>query len=158
MERDHFYKVDVKWTGNKGSGTSNYSAYDRDFVISAEGKQDIVCSSDPAFMGKKELYNPEELLVSSVSSCHMLWFLHLCANHGIVVESYQDQPVGIMSEDSDGGGRFTRIELNPLITVKEMVEESTMDRLQNQAHEFCFVAASLTCEIAISVTVKRSDE
>lgn len=87
----------------------------------------------------------------------MLWFLHLCANHGIIVVSYEDQPVGIMTEDSNGGGRFRRVELNPVITVKGEVDETTMDRLQNQAHDYCFVAASLSCEVAISVTLNNED-
>src|SRR5688572_29026869 len=109
--KQHQYKTTVTWTGNKGSGTSDYRAYERGHTISADGKTDILCSSDPAFRGDKTKYNPEDILVGSLSGCHMLWYLHLCAENGVVVTNYTDHATGIMAENSDGSGQFTEVTL-----------------------------------------------
>jgi organic hydroperoxide reductase OsmC/OhrA len=113
MRKEHTYKLTVRWTGNTGSGTLNYKSYERSHVISAENKPEIFASSDPVFRGDKTKYNPEELLVASLSGCHMLWFLHLCAEAGIVVTGYSDNPTGIMTETENGGGKFKEVVLRP---------------------------------------------
>ena len=116
--RRHRYEVAVAWTGNDGSGTSGYRAYRRDHEIAAPGKPSIAGSSDPAFRGDPARWNPEDLLVASLSSCHMLWYLHLCAVAGIVVTAYRDDAEGVMEEGADGGGRFTQVTLRPAVTVQ----------------------------------------
>src|SRR5687767_7185721 len=114
MEHEHLYNLTVTWTGNRGTGTSDYRAYSRDHEIHCEGKAvRLPGSSDAAFRGDPARYSPEELLVASLSSCHMLWFLHLCADAGIVVTGYRDSATGTMSEHSDGSGEFTRVTLRP---------------------------------------------
>ena len=113
MGKDHFYSINLKWTGNKGEGTTGYRTYERSHVISAGYKPDIPGSSDPAFRGDKTRYSPEDLLVASLSSCHMLWYLHLCADNGVVVVNYEDHANGIMTEDPNAGGRFKEVVLNP---------------------------------------------
>jgi organic hydroperoxide reductase OsmC/OhrA len=70
--KQHTYKVQVKWTGNAGKGTKTYKDYRRDHIIASEGKPQIQGSSDPSFRGDAARYNPEELLVASLSTCHML--------------------------------------------------------------------------------------
>src|SRR5499426_564348 len=104
--KEHHYSVVVTWTGNQGSGTSGYRDYRRDHDISAAGKPIIPASSDPIFRGDASRYNPEDLLVASLSGCHMLWYLHLCADAGIRVTEYRDDATGTMVETADGGGRF----------------------------------------------------
>ena len=74
----HTYQTQVDWTGNTGEGTKTYQGYGRDHTITSDGKARIQGSSDPAFRGDATRYNPEELLVASLSACHMLWYLHLC--------------------------------------------------------------------------------
>ena len=111
--KNHHYTTSVNWTGNKGNGTQSYTAYTRNYSISVEGKPDIEGSSDPAFRGEKSRYNPEELLLASISSCHMLWYLHLCSANGIIVTSYSDTAKGVMTETADGGGRFTEVTFIP---------------------------------------------
>src|SRR6266852_4918362 len=114
MKREHHYQLALAWTGNRGTGTSHYRAYARDHELSAGGKSvPIPGSSDPAFLGDPSRYNPEELLVASLSACHMLWVLHLCATAGISVTAYEDKPEGTMLEHTDGGGEFTRVVLRP---------------------------------------------
>ena len=104
--RDHAYTVMVTWTGNTGAGTAAYRSYARAHDIQVHGKPALKGSSDPAFLGDKSCYNPEEMLVGSLSACHMLWYLHLCSAEGIVVEAYQDIAEGVMAGDAEGGGRF----------------------------------------------------
>src|SRR3954471_12176010 len=117
MSRTHEYTAEVRWTGNRGTGTSGYRDYDRAHDVGADGKPAIAGSSDPAFRGDRDRYNPEELLVASLSQCHMLWFLHLATEAGIVVTDYRDRAVGTMVEDADGGGRFAEVTLRPAVTV-----------------------------------------
>ncbi|BDA85823.1 hypothetical protein Sa4125_33650 [Aureimonas sp. SA4125] len=90
----HRYASHVRWTGNRGSGTSSYTAYGRAHEIAAAGKPVIPGSSDPAFRGDPDRWNPEELLLASLSACHQLWYLHLCARDGIVVTAYEDKAEG----------------------------------------------------------------
>jgi organic hydroperoxide reductase OsmC/OhrA len=143
MEKQHSYKATIKWTGNKGTGTDSYSSYERSHEIIIENKMDILGSSDPAFRGDKTKHNPEELLLSSLSSCHMLWYLHLCAEEGIVVTDYIDTVTGTMVETSDGGGKFTEVTLNPsvIVTDEQMVVKA--NALHKKANELCFIANSV---------------
>jgi organic hydroperoxide reductase OsmC/OhrA len=141
MQREHRYSVDVVWTGNTGEGTSDYRSYTRDYEIRIAGKPVILGSSDPKFRGDPARYNPEELLVSALSSCHMLWYLHLCADAGIVVLSYEDQAEGTMEETIGGTGRFSRVLLRPHVRVKASVEEA--ETLHRRANDLCYIANSV---------------
>ena len=143
MNKEHSYSILLRWTGNTGTGTSGYTAYERSHSISAEGKPEILGSSDPAFRGDKTRYNPEELLVASLSSCHMLWFLHLCADSGIIITAYQDRPRGIMEETSNGGGRFKEVTLYPVVTIADAAQLGKLEALHERAHALCFIANSV---------------
>ena len=140
---DHTYSVNVTWTGNLGTGTSAYRAYERSHEIGAEGKPPIPGSSDPAFRGDRTRYNPEEMLVASLSTCHMLWYLHLCAVEGIIVSAYQDVAEGVMVEQADGGGRFSEVVLQPEITVAANTDLSRARALHGEAQAKCFIANSV---------------
>ncbi len=149
MERKHLYKVTTQWTGNKGTGTATYAGYGREHSINSENKQEIFCSSDPIFRGDKTKYNPEELFVASISSCHMLWYLHLCADNGIVVLDYKDNPIGNLREESDGSGHFTDVTLYPVVTVKDKSMIDKANELHIKAHELCYIANSCNFKIDI---------
>ncbi len=135
--------MQVAWTGNRGSGTSSYRAYDRAHEICAPGKAPLLCSSDPTFLGDRSRYNPEELLVASLSACHMLWYLHLAADNGIVVVDYRDDATGTMVETRDGGGKFTEVTLHPVVTVAGDADEGLVAHLHDRAHELCYIASSV---------------
>ena len=137
----------MTWTGNKGEGTTNYRGYDRDHILQVKGKADIAASSDPSFRGSPDRYNPEELLVCSVSSCHMLWYLHLCSVNQIVVTEYRDEAKGTMIENADGSGFFKEIELNPLVTVTGETMIARATELHEEAHRLCFIANSVNFPI-----------
>ena len=93
--KTHNYQTTITWTGNLGQGTTNYKDYKRNHTITNPNKsQTILASADPTFLGDDTRYNPEELLLSSISSCHMLWYLHLCATNNIIVTDYTDHAKG----------------------------------------------------------------
>lgn len=147
MTGQHSYKATIRWTGNKGSGTDNYRNYERSYRIIIESKSDILGSSDPAFRGDKTKHNPEDLFVSSLSSCHMLWYLHLCSEAGVIVTDYEDNATGIMLETSNGGGRFSEVTLNPIVTVTEESMISKANELHKKANELCFIANSVNFRV-----------
>ncbi|HTJ15028.1 MAG TPA: OsmC family protein [Dinghuibacter sp.] len=143
MSKIHQYKVDLLWTGNRGRGTEAYNAYERSYTQHVAGKPDLQGSSDPAFRGDPSRYNPEELLVASLSSCHMLWFLHLCSEAGVSVVDYVDHAKGLMEEAKEGSGRFTEVVLHPTVTVATRSMVAKVDGLHDAAHAKCFIAASV---------------
>ena len=158
MEKSHEYQTSLVWTGNKGSGTMDYRSYDRSYVISVDQKADIQGSSDSAFMGDKEKHNPEDLLLSAISSCHMLWYLHLCSENGIVVLDYTDKALGTMTENADGSGHFSEVKLHPQVTISRDGDVEKANALHEQANKMCFIANS--CNFPIThqpnCTVERS--
>ncbi len=158
MSKQHHYKLAVKWTGNKGTGTSNYTAYERSHSIEVDNKIEILGSVDPAFRGDKTKHNPEELLVAAVSSCHMLWYLHLCAEAGVIVIGYIDNATGIMIETENGSGKFTAITLHPIVTISNgaMTEKATA--LHHKANELCYIANSLNFPVYHQPTCKVANE
>lgn len=143
MKSSHHYELKLDWTGNKGTGTSSYRSYDRSYVITIENKKVIEGSSDPAFRGDPTKHNPEELLLAALSSCHMLSYLHLCADAGVVVTNYEDQASGTMMETPDGGGQFTEVYLNPVVTVMDASMIEKAHSLHERAGKLCFIASSM---------------
>ena len=141
--RDHAYVVTITWKGNRGTGTSGYRAYARAHEVTAPGKPSLLLSSDPAFQGDRLRYNPEELLVASLSSCHMLWYLHLCSAEGIVVQAYEDIAEGVMTERPEGGGAFVEVVLAPEITLSPGANLDRARALHAEAHRKCFIASSI---------------
>jgi organic hydroperoxide reductase OsmC/OhrA len=158
MSRQHEYRVEVRWTGNRGTGTSGYKAYGRDHEISAAGKPAISGSSDPTFRGDPARWNPEDLLVGSLSACHELWYLHLCADAGVVVTAYEDRAEGLMVEEDDGGGQFTSVTLRPRVTIDAASDADLAKRLHQAAHEKCFVARSVTFPVTVEPSIVRVHE
>lgn len=143
MSRLHHYKATTTWIGNRGSGTSDYKAYDRNHDIAIEGKNPLLCSSDPSFRGDPSRHNPEELLLSALSGCHMLWYLHLCAVNGVVVTEYTDHATGTMEENKDGSGQFAEVILAPKVIVLSDDMVARANALHHDANAMCFIARSV---------------
>ena len=150
----HHYYVNTIWTGNLGPGTTEYKAYERAHVIRIDGKPDIHGSSDAAFRGDKAKHTPEDLFVSTLSTCHMLWYLHLCSRHGVVVTDYLDKASGVMEELADGSGRFTSVTLNPEVTVAEHHMIDKANALHHDANKMCFIANSVNFRIEHKPTAR----
>lgn len=148
--RNHTYQLNLKWVGNTGTGTSSYGGYSRNHDVTGDGKSaPVLLSSDPKFRGDSNRYNPEELLVASLSSCHMLWFLHLCSDAGLVVIEYEDQPVGRMVENTDGSGEFTSVTLRPRVRLADPSREVELDSIHHRVHEMCFIARSVRFPVEV---------
>jgi organic hydroperoxide reductase OsmC/OhrA len=142
MEKTHAYKTTIVWTGNKGKGTANYNAYHRDFILKINNKPDILCSSDIPFLGDGTRHNPEDMLLAALSSCHMLWYLHLCADNGITVTAYEDNATGTMIQKPDGGGNFIEATLHPTISITDASHIELATALHIDANKNCFIANS----------------
>lgn len=152
-QKSHNYKATITWTGNKGSGTDNYRNYERSHTISIQNKVDLLASSDVAFRGDRTKHNPEDLLLSSISSCHMLWYLHLCSDNGIIVHEYVDNPEGLMVETENGGGHFSQVTLHPTVTIENENMKKLAIELHHKANELCFIANSLNFKVQHDATI-----
>lgn len=152
--KEHHYRATITWTGNKGTGTDHYQNYERSHNIIIENKAIIEGSSDPAFRGDKSLHNPEDMLLSSLSSCHMLWYLHFCSVNNVIVINYNDTAEGIMLEENDGKGRFTEVTLHPNVTVQNQDMVELAIALHKKASEYCFIANSVNFPVIHKPIIK----
>ena len=156
-DKSHLYAVKVTWTGNLGKGTSDYTAYTRNHEIIVGERPVILGSSDPAFRGDPTRYNPEDLLVSSLSSCHMLWYLHLCAEAKIIVTSYVDCAEGTMMETKETGGHFSEVILRPSVTIADGSQTDLARELHARAHHLCFIANSVNFPVRCEPKIKEAE-
>lgn len=152
MSKQHDFTSRVVWTGNKGVGNQSYRAYDRSWNIEVPGKPVIPCSNDPLLGGDPSLMNPEDLLISALSACHMLWYLHLASRDKILVHDYQDDAVGTGESEPDGTGRFISATLRPTITVAKGTDLDAADAIHHRIHNHCFIARSVNFPIEFAAT------
>ena len=145
---EHKYSSAIRWTGNRGTGTSDYRAYDRTWDVAIAGKEVIHCSNDPLLGGDPAKMNPEDLLLSALSACHMLWYLHYAADAGIVVLAYEDQPEGFGLVERGGAGRFTRALLHPRVTLAKGADVERAEAIHHRIHEVCFIARSVNFPVS----------
>lgn len=155
MAKSHDYAASVTWTGNTGQGTASYRAYGREHEIAIHGKPTILGSADAAFRGDAAKWNPEDMLVASISTCHMLWFLHLASEAGWIVERYEDRVEGTMEMNANGSGQFRSAKLHPVATISAG-DPALLDDLHHRAHEMCFIARSLNFEIGCEARVVQA--
>ena len=153
----HHYNVAVCWTGDRGTGTSGLRDYDRAHVVEADGPPPLLGSSDPVFRGDVTRWNPEQLLVAALSQCHLLWYLHLCAEAGVVVTGYSDDAGGTMEEEPDGGGRFAEVLLRPHVEISDHATAHTAQTLHAEAHSKCFIARSVNFAVRHEPTVSVAE-
>jgi organic hydroperoxide reductase OsmC/OhrA len=140
---DHHYLSTITWTGNTGQGTKAYTAYERDLIIQVAGKPEIPGTSDVSVRGNKTRYNPEEMLLSALSACHMLWFLHLASVNKVIVTAYVDKAEGTMAVTPDGSGQFTEVTLKPEITISGQADEALLEKLHHDTNKLCNIARSV---------------
>lgn len=146
-EKLHHYQIQLVWTGNKGSGTQSYQSYERAHEIRGAGKPTIAGSSDPAFRGDAQRWNPEELLLASLAACHKLWYLGLCAQAGVIVTAYEDKAQATMIEEPSGAGQFNEVVLRPHVTISAVSDATKALALHHKAHEMCFIARSMNFSV-----------
>ena len=146
---NHAYSTRIRWTGNTGQGTAHYRAYARDWEVAVPGKPVIPCSNDPLLGGNPALMNPEDMLLSALSGCHMLWYLHLASDAGIVVTAYEDTPEGIGEVTKGGAGRFVQAVLRPRITVLPGADMARAQAIHHEINKVCFIARSVNFPVTI---------
>ena len=139
----------IRWTGNRGTGTSAYRAYARDWQVAVPGKATIACSNDPALGGDPERMNPEDLLLSALAGCHMLWYLHLAAEAGVIVTAYEDAPEGLAEHGPKGAGRFRAATLKPRVTIAPGCDTALAQSLHARIHDVCFIARSVSFPVSL---------
>jgi organic hydroperoxide reductase OsmC/OhrA len=153
----HQYHLNIQWTGNLGKGTVAADQYSRNHRLNIENKISIQCSSDTIFRGDGSLHNPEDFFLYSIASCHMLWYLHLCADAGVIVETYEDNPIGVLDLSPGKKAAFTKITLRPNIGIRDAAMIEKAISLHHAAHEKCFISNSVNCEIVIEPNIKGID-
>jgi len=155
-EQQHDYTARIQWTGNTGKGTSSYRAYQRSWDVTTPGKPIVHCSNDPLLGGDPTLHNPEDLLLASVSSCHMLWYLHLASSQGVVIQSYVDNPIGTGEISPNGAGRFLSVTLHPTIGLAADTDTNKADAIHGLIHQYCFIARSLNFPVDVAARYETS--
>jgi organic hydroperoxide reductase OsmC/OhrA len=153
VAREHHYAAHLIWTGAAQGPTSSYEAYSRAFRVEVAGKPPLEGSADPTFRGDPSRYTPEDLLVVSLSACHMLSYLHLCASAGIEVVSYEDRATGTMAI-KDRRMRFTDVLLAPRVTIARG-DRAKAIALHEEAHAACFIANSVNFPVRHEPTVEH---
>ncbi|KAB7615293.1 OsmC family protein [Amylibacter sp. SFDW26] len=156
MNNAHSYTSLVRWTGNTGTGTKTYHGYERTWDVAVPGKKIINCSNDPLLGGDSAKMNPEDLMLSALSSCHMLWYLHLASSAKITVLSYQDTPVGTGEVMPDGSGRFLKAVLKPVITVETGNDLQKAHAIHGDIHQYCFIARSVNFPVTYEPVITEA--
>ena len=150
MTDQHSYTLELKWRGK----TDDPHTYDRSYIITGNGKTQIAGSADSFSRGDPNKWNPEEMLLGSLGSCYMLWYLYLCAASKIIVTEYQDQPTAILNIDSEGTGAFTGATLNPHVVITDSSRIDEARALESQAHKKCFIVNSINFEVKVNSQIK----
>ncbi|MCZ6644780.1 MAG: OsmC family protein [SAR324 cluster bacterium] len=155
QHKTHHYEVNTSWSSALAGPTHNYRSYSREHRIEIEGKAPLHASAEPAFRGDETLHNPEDLLLASLSGCHLLWYLHLCAVNQVEVLEYLDRASGVMLE-SPGAGRFQEVVLRPQVTISASSDEAVALQLHEQAHRECFIANSVNFPVRHEPVITRA--
>lgn len=150
----HHYEAKVTWGAESGGSTKDYKSYSRNHEVSFSGKPPLALSADPAFRGDPARLNPEDCLVASLASCHMLSYLALAALQGVEVLAYEDAASGTMLQEGQGG-RFSEVVLRPAVTISADSDAALAEELHHRAGEICFIAASVNFPVKHEPTIRQ---
>jgi len=143
----HLFKAKLNWTSGSKETISTSRKYSKTHQITIEGKEILKLSAAKAFKGDPNLYNPEDLLLSSVISCHMMSYLYVCSQNGIDVISYQDNAEATLEVSENGSGRFMEVRLYPKVVIQQKEKITEALHLHTKANELCFIANSCNFKI-----------
>ncbi|MBF8148317.1 OsmC family protein [Winogradskyella sp. F6397] len=150
----HTFKAQVNWTINEGESTKNPRRFSRNHKVTKGNKvSDLQVSAAKPFRGDDTLFNPEDLLLSALISCHMMSYLYVCAQHQIEVLSYTDTSEGDLVVEANGSGSFKMVRLKPIVTIKDGSQKDLALSLHNKANELCFIANSCNFPIYHDATI-----
>ena len=143
MVLKHLFKVKLDWLlSPKKEFQSTPKLFYKNHSIAIAGKPDLELSAAKAFKGDPSLYNPEDLLLSSVVSCHMMSYLYVCSQNGIEVVSYSDAAEATLEVDETGAGRFVEVRLYPKVVISSKEKIDLAIDLHKKANKLCFIANS----------------
>ena len=154
---NHYFKASLQWNLKSEADFKSKKIYTKNHTISFEGKESISVSAAKVFKGDPTLVNPEDLLLSSVTSCHMMSYLYVCQQNNIEILSYQDHSEAILEVNSDGSGKITKIILNPTIKIKDESKIDLAISLHKKANQLCFIANSCNFPILHHPSVYAED-
>lgn len=138
----HLFKAALNWTSNKKEQDLSLKVYSKSHQVKIEGKPILNVSAAKAFKGDPSLYNPEDLLLSSLVSCHMMSYLYVCSQNGIEVLEYSDSAEATLEVNPDGSGRFVEVKLKPKIIIANSDKIELALELHKKANQLCFIANS----------------
>jgi organic hydroperoxide reductase OsmC/OhrA len=136
------YHAKLVWSGAANGSTQSVETYSREFRVEFEGKPALRGSADPAFHGDPALYNPEDLLMAALASCHMLSYLAVCAHARVVVVSYEDAALGTVAR-RDGKVKFVDVLLRPRVVLEPGSDVDKAMALHGKAHNICVIVNSV---------------
>ena len=142
MTFKHLFKAQINWTSSENQEPSKRKFYSKSHQIKIEGKPVLNVSAAKAFKGDPELYNPEDLLLSSLVSCHMMSYLYVCSQNGIEVLEYSDNAEATLEVSPDGSGRFVEVRLKPNVKIANADKMDLAIELHTKANQLCFIANS----------------
>ncbi len=148
----HAFRARLVWTGASQGPTRDIRAYSREFEVRMEGKATLTGSAAPQYLGDASRANPEELFLAALAGCQMLTYLALAARAKLEVVSYTDECEAILGPDG-GRWRITRVVLRPRVGVRPGSDEEKARGLAREAHDGCFVARSVSCEVAVEPVI-----
>ncbi|MFT6810395.1 MAG: organic hydroperoxide reductase OsmC/OhrA [Saprospiraceae bacterium] len=135
------WRSDQSYSGNSSSSKTHTTLI--------KGKLPLVISAAKEFKGDGTKYNPEDLLLTALTSCHMMSYFYVCQQNNIDLISYEDEAEGILSLNKDASGAFSLVTLRPKVQISEGNHLQLAKELHKQAHELCFIANSCNFEIRI---------
>ncbi|KIO50995.1 OsmC family protein [Flavobacterium hibernum] len=141
MTFKHIFKVALNWTSKKEEKSTS-KIHNKTHQIKIDGKPVLDVSAAKAFKGDPKLYNPEDLLLSSLVSCHMMSYLYVCSQNGIEVLEYLDNAEATLEVSASGSGRFVEVRLKPIVKISNPDQIELALDLHFKANQLCFIANS----------------
>ncbi|WP_033956207.1 OsmC family protein [Psychroserpens jangbogonensis] len=145
------FKVQAKWSAKDAL---EVSVNEKTHQVFIDKKAPLTISAAKAFKGDESKHNPEDLLLSALSSCHMMSYFYVCQQNGINLVDYTDNAVGVLELNSDGSGAFTSVMLNLVITISQEHKKDKAISLHKEANNLCFIANSCNFPIEHNVVIK----
>ncbi len=138
----HRFKVDLEWSSKESNSLDKIGRTIKNHIVKIDGKEILNISAAKSFKGDATLYNPEDLLLSSLASCHMMSYLYCCSTHKIEILSYTDHAEALLEVSDDGAGRIVQVLLHPVVVIADPSQIDLALSLHTKANELCFIANS----------------
>lgn len=153
MKNLHHFDLELNWSSDFNDLSSEHVRVNKNHIVAIQHKPVLHISAAKAFKGDADLYNPEDLLLSSIASCHMMSYLYCCSQENIVIKSYSDKATGILEVNMDGSGNFVRVVLNPVVIIEDSEKVELARLLHVRANKLCFIANSCNFPVVHNASI-----